>query len=324
MPTPSGALATLRPDLGGSLLEFDLKAQANRFIATKVLPVIESTKASGTYGLVPLEQLSQDVDTSRSGGTGYARGGFTFDDAAFACVEHGYEVKVDDRDAALYSDYFDAELIAADLARDKPLRNLEKRVSAAVFNTTTWTGSSLYTDIANVWSTVASSTPIQDVAAAMKKVYDNSGFEPNALIISYANYLYLRQSAEVQDQLGSDGAGTSFAFGEVNAQALARVFGLDHVLVGSAIKNSANEGLAASNAAIWSNSYAMVARIGTTSNIKEPCIGNIIHWGQDGSQIGCAMESYDEIAMRGSIVRARMDVDEIIKYPEMGHLIKVD
>ena len=57
MPSPSTALATLRPDLGGSFEEFDLAMDRQGFIATRVLPVLEVAKASGVFGKIPIEQL---------------------------------------------------------------------------------------------------------------------------------------------------------------------------------------------------------------------------------------------------------------------------
>ena len=81
MPAPTTSLATLRPDLAGSLTEFDLQANEGGFVARQVLPVMNVAKSSGSYGIIPIEQLLQERDTARAPGSGYARGNWEFDDA---------------------------------------------------------------------------------------------------------------------------------------------------------------------------------------------------------------------------------------------------
>jgi hypothetical protein len=65
----------------------------------------------------------------------------------------------------------------------------------------------------------------------------------------------------------------------------------------------------------------MVAKIATSVDMREPCIGRTFHWTQDGSSIGGTVESYREEAIRGDVIRVRHDVDEVILYPEAGHLL---
>ena len=136
MPGPSSALTTLRPDLGGSFMEYDLVAQNAGFVATQVLPVFEAAKASGTFGKVAIEQLLQTRDTTRSPGGGYARGEWEFTTDSFACIEHGAEEPIDDNQAEAYREWFDAEQVAAGRAMGAVMRNAEIRCQDAIFNTT--------------------------------------------------------------------------------------------------------------------------------------------------------------------------------------------
>jgi hypothetical protein len=102
---------------------------------------------------------------------------------------------------------------------------------------------------------------------------------------------------------------------------LARVFDLEYVIVAGTSRNSAKEGQTATPVQIWSSEYAMVAKIATSADMREPCIGRTFHWAQDGSSIGGTVESYREEAIRGDVIRVRHDVDEVILYPEAGHLL---
>lgn len=321
MPSPSEALATLRPDLGGSFEDFDLAMDRLGFIGHRVLRPVEVQVASGTFGRIPLAQLLKNADVKRTSRSGYSRGDWEFQDENFATKEYGFEEPVDQRDVRLYANFFDAEMVSAELARDTVLREAEKRIAAAIFNTTVWAGAGLTTAVGTEWSVFATATPINDVEAAVRKVYDGTGMWPNGMVMDRIVFRNLRNCDQIIERIQSAGAGTSTKPSDITAEMLARVFDLKYVLVGGSSKNSANEGQAATPVQIWDDEYAMVCRIAETDNIKEPCIGRTFHWGADGSQIGGTMETYDDAKARGEVVRCRHEVHEKVIEPKFGHLL---
>jgi len=319
MPSPKTSLATLRPDLA-SFEEFDLAMDRQGFIGHRVLTVIDVAKASGVFGRIKLVDLLQNRETARAPGSGYSRGSFRFDDETFATKEHGTEEPIDDVEAEMYAEYFDAEQISTQRAYDAVLRNAEKRVAAAVFNTTTWTGTGLTTAVGTKWDVFATATPITDVLAAKKKVWDGVGMWPNALVISRKVFLNLRECAQIVDRIKYAGFQNPVS-SEITIASLAQVFDLDMVLVAGAAKNTANEGQVAVIASVWSDTLAMICRIGNTSDFKEPCIGRTFHWNGDGSDIDGRVETYRDETIRGDVVRVRHQVEEKILYKECGHLL---
>lgn len=320
MPAPTTALTTLRPDLA-SFLEYDLESDRLGYVATKVFPVVEVASQAGVFGIIPVEQLLQQRTTGRAPGSGYSRGNFTFTTSTFACEEHGAEEAVDDRQAKMYREYFDAEQVSTMRAFSAVLRNAEERVASAVFNATTWNGASLTTGITNEWDDVTNATPITDVDAAVKKVYDGSGLWANALICNQKVFRNLRRCAQIIDAIESGGAGDASKQSDITAEQLARVFGLEMVIVAGASKNGAKEGQTATPSQIWSDEYAMICRVATSADMAEPCIGRIFHWSEDGSSMGGTVESYRDEIVRANIIRVRHDVDEVVLYPQAGHLL---
>lgn len=324
MPAPSSSLATLRPDIAESFMEFDLAANMGGFVGTQVFRTVEGLASqAGTFGKIPLEELLQKRDTLRSPGSGYSRGNFKFETATYACQEHGAEEPVDDRLRQMYSEYFDAEVIAGLRARSAVMVNAEQRIADAVFNPTTWTGGALTTAITNEWDSnhTANAVPITDVEAAVNKVYDASGLWPNALIINRKVFRNLRNLDQIIERINSEGAGNASKPSDITVQMLAQVFDLDFVIVAGGTKNTANEGQTALPGQIWSSEYAMVCRIATTNDFAEPCIGRTFHWSADGSSIGGTVESYRDEPVRADIIRVRHDVDELVLYPQAGHLL---
>lgn len=324
MPSPTSSLATLRPDIAQSFVEFDVEANLGGFIGTNVLKTVDGLASqAGTFGKIPLEQLLQKRDTRRAPGSGYSRGSWKFETAQYACEEHGAEEPVDDRLAKMYAEYFDAETIAGLRARSAVLVNAEQRIADMVFNATTWSGASLTTGIGNEWDKnhATDAKPIDDVEAAVNKVYDGSGLWPNALIINRKVFRNLRNLDQIIERINSEGAGNASKPSDITVAMLAQVFDLDYVIVAGGTKNTADEGLAATPGQIWSSEYAMVCRIATSNDFAEPCIGRTFHWSADGSQIGGTVESYRDETVRADIVRVRHDVDELILYPQAGHLL---
>lgn len=320
MPAPTSALTTLRPDLA-SFLEYDLESDRLGYVASKVFPVVEVASQAGVFGVIPVEQLLQQRTTARAPGSGYSRGNFTFTTSSFACEEHGAEEPVDDRQAKMYREYFDAEQVSTLRAFSSVLRNAEQRVADAVFNATTWNGASLTTGITNEWDDVGNATPITDVDAAVKKVYDGSGLWANALIVNHKVFRNLRRCAQIIDAIESSGAGDPSKQSDITADQLAQVFGLDMVIVAGASRNNAKEGQSVSPVQIWSDEYAMVCRVATSADMAEPCIGRMFHWSEDGSSVGGTVESYRDEVVRANIIRVRHDVDEVVLYPQAGHLL---
>ena len=318
MPSPSAALTTQRPDLASSFMEFDLEANRSGFIGAQVFPMIPVAKQLGSFGYIPIEQLLKDRDTLRAPGAGYNRSEFTFTKATYACEEHGAEEPIDDREAQMYADYFNAEQLAALRAHSAVLRNYEKRVAAAVFNATTWT--SYTTAITEEWDTKAAAVPIADVKTASQAVFTQCGMWPNALICNKKVWQNLRYTNEVIDLIKYAGI-TDPRPGTITTQAVAQAMDLEMIIVAGGVKDTAIEGQAASLASIWSDEYAMVCKVATTDDPREPCIGRTFHWSEDGSEFAGTIESYRDDRVRSDIVRARHDIDEVVLYVEAGHLL---
>ena len=308
MPSPSTSLATHRPDLEASLEAFDLQANMGGFIANQVLPVLEVQNKAGIFGKIPLEQLLQNSETKRAPGSGYSRSNFTFTTDSFSCEEHGHEEPVDDAEAEMYADFFDAELIATQRAMSAVLVNHEKRCADLLFNTSTFTP----TSVTNEWDDASNCTPVDDVEGRVQAIYDASGLWANALIINKKVFRNLRESSQVRDRIASSGAGDPTKAQDITVNMLKAVFDLDYIFVGGGTKNSANEGQSASPAQIWSGEYAMVAKVATGADVREPCLGRTFHWSADGSVAAGMIESYRDENVRSDVIRVRHDVHQKI------------
>ena len=320
MPSPTTTLSTQRPDLA-TFLEYDLESEKAGYVATEVFPVIDVMSQAGSFGKIPLKQLLEERSTTRNVGSGYSRGKWEFEPVTYNCLEHGTEEPVDDREAKMYREYFDAEQVSTMRAFSAVLRNAEQRVASAVFNPTTWTGAALTTTVTHEWDDLVNAVPLTVVEAAVQKVYDGSGLWANALIVNKKVFRNLRNCEQVIERINSAGAGNASKPSDITTQMLAQCFDLDFVIVAGNSKNSAAEGATATPAQIWSGEYAMVCKIATGADMREPCIGRTFHWSEDGSSIGGTVETYRDEIIRGNVVRVRHDVGEVVLYAAAGHLL---
>lgn len=320
MASPAVALTTHRPDLGGSLQEFDLMMNANGFIGARILRPINVAKKIGKFGRIPLEQLLQYRETLRAPASNYSRSRWTFIDDDYRCREHGLEEVIDEDEAEMYEDYFDAESVSRDRALHGILLAAERRAAAAIFDTTRWTGAPLTTSLSIPWSTHATATPIDDVDNARRQIWLNSGMNPNVLIINQEVLRHLRSCAQIIDRVKQQNFQDARP-GALTAAALAELFLLREVIVADAAQNTANEGAAAQISPIWSDSLAMLCRVASTDDPREACIARTFRWKGGQADLGAIVESYDETQTRGRVIRVRHDVDEKVIYTEMGHLL---
>jgi hypothetical protein len=319
---PSSAI--VRWELSAPFSEFDLMANMNGFIAPQVLrPRLVGVQAAN-IGKIKLEQILASRETSRAPGAGYGRDDMEFDQYSYNTQEKGWEVPVDDHNAAVYKDVLDAEETASNRSMYVVVEGYERDTASSVFDTTVWTGASLTTAVSTPWDTHASATPIDDVNAAREKVVQNCGMEPNALIINRPLWRDLINCAQIVDRVKYAEKATS----SVLAQAVADVLDIERVIVAGGIKNSANVQQSRSNARIWSNTMAMLARVAVSDDPQEPCIGRTFMWTGDGpdavgtaEELAVIIEEYREENVRGTVFRARNNRDIQIMYKQAGHLL---
>jgi len=310
--------AVPRMDVGQAFMEY-MAALGDQFIGTKVLPLINTQVKAGTFPKITRESLLRLSAMKRQANSSYARDDYSAEDSSFSCEEYGIEESVGDDTLARYANDFDAAATASQLTARRVLAAQEQRVASAVFNTSTWTGSSLYTDISTTWATIATSTPVADIRSAQEAVMTLTGIKPDTLIINEINLGYLLNATEIKGRVQY----AAIADRPTIMNALGNILDIRKILVGSGVYNSAKEGQTASNSQIWSSSYAMVCKTPDTSSLAEPCIGRTFLWTGD-SPTGYVTESYREEQTRSTIYRTRQSTDEVIIDASYGHLLKVD
>jgi hypothetical protein len=236
---------------------------------------------------------------------------------SYATVEHGIAEPVDDREAEMYADYFDAELESAAIARADVLGGFERRVADLIQDTGTFANAAIG---GTAWTqaNVSTADPISDVETAVQAVWGACGLWPNAIVMTRPVFRNLRLIESVIDKVKFV---ERVLPGDINVGHIAAAFDLPYVFVAGGVKNAATPGQAARVASIWNDDMVWIGRVATSGRIKEPCVGRTIHWSADGSSIGGTVESYRDENRRSDMIRVRMDTDEKLILPACGRLL---
>jgi hypothetical protein len=327
MAQPISRLRTLRPELA-TFSQLDVEMNRRGYVGTRILPGFNVSVASATFAVIRLNSLlaTANADTRRTVTGGYNRGDYEFEERSYQTRENGWEEPIDEREKNMYSNFFDLEEVATNRAWDHVLASLETRILARALGAIVTAGQT--TAAGTAWTNLAASLPVDNVEAAREAIWLRTGIWPNAMTISRRTFRLLRRNAQVISLLNAQGAGVSAEQRNVTVEMLKDVFDLEDIIVADAIRNTANQAAAAQIASAFPENQALITRVASTQDFKEPCLGRTFHWGGDGSQMGGeggsligVVERYEEPQTRKEIVRVRHETDEFLLYPEMAQVI---
>lgn len=317
MTTPN-TIVRSRPVLAGSLQEFPLEAAGMGAIGYQICPVIEAPEQSGEYGNIAAKEILTPGHRKRAPGGGYPRSKFEFGERTYKTVEHGGEGVIDDRRAAQYKTYFEAEKAVTAIERFKNTQAAELRIAALAMNTSTF--ASQLTPAGVAWSNHGSANPIKNVHTGKLAIRARTGILPNIGYCSWDAFENLKHNDKIIARIQAEGAGKEANVSMISADKVAEILGVKKLLVGGLMQNTSNIGQDATIASVWDTDIFGLGYIDETGNIEFPTAMRCFHWGEDGSNIGGVVESYRDETVRADVVRVRHDTDEQVV---MGDLIEL-
>jgi len=314
----SNAAAVFRGDIAGVLEQ--AKDWETSLIGTRVMPILNVPVRAGQYPSFKLKEgqlLKSDVKVRDPYST-FARGTRAFTQETYGALEYGYEEAVDDVIGYEMSRFFDAEVIAAKLARRKLLLAHELRVAGEIFNTGNFTSTNSGT--AYTTANIATFDVGEDVQLAIDRLIANGESTSNLrVVIPYPVWTRIRASTKFQNRLRGAGISSDTIL-NASLQAAAEVFGVSEVLIGRSSYDSAAEGVAFTAANVWANTYIWVGSVTEGgAGFFGGGAGFTLNWSEYGPAIG--VFTYREEAIKSNIVRASQYTAEKVVNTNAGQLI---
>ena len=315
---PASGSAIYRPDLGIVAMEFIEQAQMG-YIGLQVMPLFPTPLKEATYSVIPREALLKIPDTSRAPRGSYQRSDWEYKRGLYNCSsEHGWEEPIDDTEREFFDQVAPgtADIVATKRAVNFILRSQEQRIASKVFNPTKFTAHNVSIE----WSDHANSDPTGDVNDGIVAFRLQCGMLPDALIISYATFIDLRQNEKIIDRIKYTFPGLDIM--KMTTSQLAQCLGVNSVLVGGAIYDSAGTGLPSVITDLWNAEYAALVKISNGVDMAQPGIGRTFLWTAD-SPSNPVVEAYREEKRRSDIFRCRHNTDEryMEAYDDAGNVI---
>lgn len=268
------------------------------FICNKVFPVVPVDKKSDRYWVYTKDDWFRDDAQLRAPNTESAGGGYDVDSTpSYACLVWAYHKDIDEQEDANADIPLNLERDATRFVARKLLLRQEIQWVADYFATGKWTGSSTATDLSigagftATWDDPAS-TPIEDVQVQQLAILQNTGFEATDLVLGFAVYQKLIRHPDVIDLIKyGAGPGNPAIANEVT---LAKVFGVQRVLVSKAVKNTAQKtpGSTTFTGAMMAGKNALLCYVNPSPGIMEPTSGYTFMWKGISRGLGTTVGTY--------------------------------
>lgn len=229
-----------------TLSNLSVQIKPKDYIVDQVAPIVPVQKQSNLYRIWSKEDGLRLADTFRAPKTPVKRIFWGVSSKSYFCKNYALGTDIALEDAANADEGVNLAQNAIEGIVDGLWRDWENRVATFMTNTAN-VGSS--TTISTQWTDQTASDPIGDIFTGINAVFSTTGFEPNRMVIGRKAFQDLQRHPQILAKLFPHGSGAEFA----NADQIAQLFDLEKILVGKAIKNTADENITGSFSQIWGN-----------------------------------------------------------------------
>ena len=272
---------------------------STKYVADRVFPRVPVMKRSDLYATYNQGDFLRDEVERRTAGGEAVQLGYRTATDSYIAEEWAAAHAIDDQVRANASSPFAPEEDAVRFLTQKMLLKREVEFVNNYMGTGIWgTDSSGGSDFTQ-WSNPAS-TPIEDIHDACFDVETATSFLPNKLVLGRQVWFDLKNHPDIVDRVKHT------SDGPVTTGIVARLLGLDEILVAGAVRNTAVEGMAYSGDHIVGDD-ALLVYSPASAGLLQPAAGYTFVWNGliGGMSNGQVVERYRDESRVSDIVRVR-------------------
>jgi len=293
-----------RVHLDKPLTNISIGYQNEAYIADKIFKPIDVNKQSDRYYVYGMERF-RTHDDLRAPGTEANEIQWNLSNDTYFSEGHALRHAIADEEIQNADDEFDLESEGVELVTEGILLNKEVDAANKVLDPNNYHTDlklTLGTSGTYKWSDYTNSNPIIDIQKAKERIHTKSGVRANTLIISEQVLNVLKLHPKIIDVV------KYVERGIVTEDLLASVFGVDQLLVGSALHSTVTNpgqalpGQVENLSYIWGNS-AVLAYIAPRPGKKIVSLGYSFMWNKDGEG-AVQVRKWYEVGRRATIVEA--------------------
>jgi hypothetical protein len=299
----------VNPVLTGLLVGY--KQAADRYVASRVFPVVPVEKQGFTYYIFTKKYWFLDELKARAAGGKYARSGYGVETTTGQAQLWGLEHVVSDEARANNQTPMDLEQSGLQWLAQQSLTRRERAFAADFMVTGVWGTDD--NNSATDWDDFTNGDPVDNVLTARRTVSNATGFDPNTMVLGYIVHQALMNHPDIIDRVKYVQSATLATV----ESALASMFGVTNYIVGKASYNSANEGQSMTAAAIIDDDCLICYSSGASAGIMTASAGYTFAWaggGGDGE-----MRTYRDDTVDSDILKLKEAWDQKAVATDLGY-----
>ena len=303
--------------------------EPSHFIADQVFPLVSVSKQSDKYYI-----YNQD-DSNRAGNvkklaprTEVERIGLAISNDAYFAEVYGLGADFSEQDLANEDTALEIRSQQAFDVVNQLRIHREQQFADTFFKTGVWgteysgTAASTAGNDVIQWSNYTTSTPIVNITTARRTSFLKSGgFDMNTMVVDMETRDILINHPDILARLNGGATVSNTAL--ITNSKLAEIFEVENFYVMKAVRNSAAEGLAASNGFI-STKKAMLVHGPKRAGLRTPAAGLTFCWDSipGASGLGITVETFSDDALKrqqiAEMIQVKMAYDMKVTGPNLG------
>jgi hypothetical protein len=282
----------------------------DRFVAGRVFPSVSVEKDSGTYYIVTKKYFFFDDLEERAPGSDFGQLGFGVSTATYTTLQWAGEIPLADEVRANSQVAMDLEQVS--LRRLAQASLIRKEVAwAADFMTTSVWGTD-DDDSTTDWDDWTNGDPANDVLTAKRTVSNNTGYDPNTMVVGYIVHQALSLHPDILDRVKYTQAATL-----ANVEgAIGAALGIPNYLVAKGTYSNTNENADFSATAIIDDD-ALICYVDPSAGIFGATAGKTFEW-QPGGGGGSIYSRRDE-GKHSDMVQHKEQWDQKVTASDVGY-----
>lgn len=282
------------------------------FIGGTVLPTKEVPQQSNRYVVYNGADFARDDAKLRAGGTESNGSGYGMSSDSYFCDRYALHVDRSYDEISVADSPIDLDREDAAFLMHQMLIRRERLVASTVFRTGVWSLDVLGAATSQ-WNDYAASDPIAVIDSAARGLLLGSFNAPTTLILGLDVFNALKQHPDLNRNIMVDR--------QLDLTGMARLLGVDQVVVPKAVVNLANEGKPASTQFIWDPKSALLMSNTKTVGNRVPTAAMNFAWtGVPGlpRPMGIVSRAWDMIETQSRRVESEICMDCKITSSALG------
>jgi hypothetical protein len=233
----------------------------NEFIADRLVPKIPVMHESDVYYVFDQNIMSLP-ETLRADGSEAREASYDLSTSSYKLAEHALKDIVTDRMRQNADKAIKPDIDATEVLTKRILIRKEVECANIAFDKSNFSNNASLAAAAAWSSNTTTTNPITSIDSATSKIIASSGYTPNKLVIDDPTFRACKNHVSVIDRVKYTTADS------ITENMLAKLFNVQEILVGRALRDTAQEGLTNSMNFVWS-SCAFLAYMESSPGLRK-------------------------------------------------------